>query len=71
MVLAATIAYGVNLADITMPAPPGKTEGYPLYIYVSIPHYLVSSLVLIGIAAIAALISSYSIAKVNMTEALS
>lgn len=54
MALAWALAHAVNAAGLMMPAPPGKSEGYPIYIYVSWPHYLATAALLTLLAALAA-----------------
>ncbi|NOY74006.1 MAG: ABC transporter permease [Gammaproteobacteria bacterium] len=71
MLIAYATANAINLASLMMPAPPGRSEGYPIYIYISWPHYLVTSVVLIAIVAFASFIATYNNAKVNIAKALS
>ena len=71
MLLAYICANAVNLSQLMMPAPPGRSEGYPIFIYVSWPHYFVTSLVLMGITALASLAATYQTAKIKISEALS
>ncbi|MFQ5487232.1 MAG: ABC transporter permease [Gammaproteobacteria bacterium] len=71
MLLAYILANAINLAELMMPAPPGKSEGYPIYIYVSWPHYLAASGILIAIVALASLLAAYNNARVNIAKALS
>lgn len=71
MLLAYAISHAINLAEIMMPAPPGKTEGYPIFIYISWPHYLVTSLVLVVVVILASLLSACRAAKINIARAIS
>ena len=71
MLLAYLCANAVNLSQFMMPAPPGRSEGYPIFIYVSWPHYFLTSLILMGITALASLVATYQTAKVKISEALS
>ncbi len=71
MALAYAASHAINLAQLMMPAPPGRTEGYPIYIYISWPHYLATSAVLIAIVVVASLAASYQAVKVKITDALS
>jgi len=71
MLLAYTASHAINLSELMMPAPPGKTEGYPIFIYISWPHYLLTSLTLITIVVSASLLAAYSTAKINIAAALS
>ena len=73
-VLGMALAYGlsqaINAAGLMMPAPPGKSEGYPIYIYVSWPHYLAASAILLLISALASLMASHRNARINIASAL-
>jgi len=71
MLLAYAISNGINLAELMMPAPPGKTEGYPIFIYISWPHYLITSAMLIILAALASFLATYKATRVNIAHALS
>lgn len=71
MALGYSIANAINLADLWMPAPPGRSEGHPLYIYISLPHYLITAAILMVTTVIAALIATYRATKINIAEALS
>jgi len=71
MLLAYLAANAINLSHVMMPAPPGRTEGYQIFIYISWLHYLLSSLVLIATAVVASLMASYNNARVNIADALS
>lgn len=70
MLFAYTITNAINLAELMMPAPPGKTEGYAIYVYISWPHYLLTSLVLITIVVLASFVASYNNARVNIADSL-
>ncbi len=71
MLLSYAISNGINLAELMMPAPPGKTEGYPIFIYISWPHYLITSAMLIIVAAFAAFLTTYRVARTNIARTLS
>ncbi len=71
MLLAYTASHAINLSELMMPAPPGKTEGYPIFIYTSWPHYLLTSLVLIAVVVGASLLATYHTTKINIATALS
>ena len=71
MLIAFTTSHLINFSELMMPAPPGKTEGYPIFIYISWPHYLITSLILITIVASASLLASFNAAKINIANALS
>ncbi len=71
MLLAYLLSQVINAADLMMPAPPGRSEGYPIYIYVSWPHYFLASTVLTSIAMIAAMMASYRNGRINIARALS
>ncbi len=70
MLLAYGTSYAINLSELMMPAPPGKTEGYPIFIYTSWPHYLLTSLVLIAVVVGASLLATYNTTKINIATAL-
>lgn len=71
MALAYGIATAINLADLWMPAPPGRSDGHPLQIYISLPHYLATSAVLMAVTAIASLTAAWRATRVNIAAALS
>lgn len=71
MALGYAIANAINLADLWMPAPPGRSEGHPLYIYISLPHYLATAAILIVTTVIAASAATYRATRINIAEALS
>lgn len=70
MALAWTIAHAVNAATLMMPAPPGKSEGYPIYIYVSWPHYLATAALLTLLAALAAWLAARRNARMDIAATL-
>ncbi len=71
MLLAYAISNAVNLAELMMPAPPGKTEGYPIFIYISWPHYFITSAVLIITVVVASFIATRNATRVSIVKALS
>ncbi len=71
MLLAYATANLINASALMMPAPPGKTEGYPIFIYISWPHYLLTSVMFIFIIAFASLTATYTTARSNIASALS
>ncbi len=71
MMLGYAIATAVNAADLWMPAPPGRSEGHPLFIYRSWPHYLATSAVLLFVSITASTIAAYRATEVNICDALS
>ena len=57
---------------LEMPPPPGRTVGYPLLVTASVPLYLITSICIITLCAIAAWFASYKAAsKKSIVEALS
>lgn len=70
MLLAYLLTQAINAAAFMMPAPPGKSEGYPIYIYVSGLSYIVTSAVLTVVAMLAAWLASYRNGRVNIASAL-
>ncbi len=71
MLLAYGTSHAINLSELMMPAPPGKSEGYPIFIYISWSHYLLTSLLLIAIVVSASLLATYNTTKINIATALS
>lgn len=71
MLIAYVTSSAINLADLMMPAPPGRSEGYPIYIYISWLHYLITSVVFIALVAFASFIATCKNTKVNIAKALS
>lgn len=70
MLLAYGISRGINALEVAMPAPPGKNEGYPLYIYASVYQYLGISAGLVAITALASIIAAFRHSGVNIAEAM-
>lgn len=70
ILLAWATSKGINAADLSMPAPPGKTEGYPLFIYISWTFYAMVSAVVFASVVFAAWLAAFYNARANIAEAL-
>lgn len=70
MLIAYLCTHLINSAHFMMPAPPGRNEGYPIFVYISWSHYFVSSFIFIIITAFASFIATYKASKIKITEAL-
>lgn len=70
MLLAWAAANGINAADLWMPPPPGKTEGYPLFLYISWPFYGMVSAVVFASVVLAAWLAAFYNARANIAQAL-
>ena len=70
MLLAYLCANAINISQFMMPAPPGRSEGYPIFVYVSWPHYFNTSLILIGVTAVASMSAAYRASKVQISKVL-
>ncbi len=71
MLLAYAISNAINLSELMMPAPPGKTEGYPIFIYISWPHYFITSVTLIITVVFASFIATRNATRVSIVKGLS
>ena len=65
MLAAYALSTSINVAELMMPAPPGRTEGYPIVIYISWPHYFATSGFLIAIVMLASSLSSFKATRIN------
>ncbi len=70
MLLAGGIALGLLYFDVQMPPPPGRTNGYPLVVVVSLSMYAISALVVTILSAFASLFVSRGAAHQKVVEAL-
>jgi len=70
MALAYATTHTINLAQLMMPAPPGRTEGYPIYVYTSWPHYVTTSAILIIVVVTASLAATYKAIKKEIINSL-
>lgn len=70
MLLAYATSSAINAMEVTMPSPPGKNEGYPLYIYASLYQYLSTSAALVAVTATASLLAAFRHARINIAEAM-
>lgn len=72
MMISGAIVVVLPVLGLDMPPPPGRTVGYPLLISASIPLYLITSICMVGLCAIAAWFVSFKAAsKKSIVEALS
>ncbi len=70
MLLAGGVALALLYFDVQMPPPPGRTNGYPLVVAVSLPMYATAALLVAALSAIASLFVSRGAAHHNVVEAL-
>lgn len=70
MLLAYVATSAINAMEVTMPAPPGKNEGYPLFIYTSVYQYLGISAALVAVTTAASLVVAFQRGKVNVADAM-
>lgn len=70
MLLAGGLALFLLLAGIQMPAPPGRTDGYPLAVAVSLPMYVAAALAVALLSAAASYFISRKAAHQSVVEAL-
>jgi putative ABC transport system permease protein len=70
IVLAAAVAFAVNLAGIEMPPPPGRTTPYPLLIFVDPAAYAIVALGMVAVGVLAAGLSQASIRHMSVLQQL-
>ena len=70
VLIAGLTSVGLYLVEVQMPPPPGRSEGYPLYVYFSPVLALITTLVLMIICCSAAWLAAYKGANLPITEAL-
>ncbi|KQV85063.1 hypothetical protein ASD15_08025 [Massilia sp. Root351] len=70
MLLAGGVALFLLLAGIQMPPPPGRSNGYPLAVSVSVPMYAGAVLAVALLSALASWFISRKAAKQSVVEAL-
>ncbi len=71
IIFAALTSFGLSLAEIQMPPPPGQTNGYPLFITIPANLYLIAAATSLFVCTLAAWLSSRKAAKKPITGALS
>lgn len=72
MLISGVIVLVLPALALEMPPPPGRTVGYPLLVSASIPLYLITSICMVSLCAIAAWFVSFKAAsKKSIVEALS
>lgn len=70
MLIAGVVTVSLAFAGIQMPAPPGRSSGYPLLVDFSASLYAATGLAVIAASALAAYLSSARAARRPITEAL-
>lgn len=70
LALAVVVAFGVNLAGIQMPPPPGRTTPYPLLIFIEPAAYLAVALGMVALGALAAGLSQASVRHMSVLQQL-
>lgn len=70
MLLAAGVAAALVAFDIQMPPPPGRSETYPLKVYVDAQLYAIVSFLIVLLCAVAAWFASRKAARKPIVEAL-
>ncbi len=70
MLAAYLLSASINMAELMMPPPPGRTEGYPIIIYISWPYYFATSAILVAIVTLASSLSSLKATRINIRKAL-
>jgi len=70
MIIAASATLLLHIFPVMMPPPPGRTEGYPLYLYFDGGIYLQVALLIIIVSISAALLSARRGANKPIVEAL-
>jgi putative ABC transport system permease protein len=70
MLLAAAVTVFLSFAGLQMPAPPGRSIGYPLYVNFSAGLYALTALIVIALSAGAAWVVSARAGRKPITDAL-
>ncbi len=70
IVVAGTVAMSIDWIGVMMPPPPGRSVGYPLYIYVSPIFYALSGAVIILVATTSAYVAAFRVTRIRITDAL-
>lgn len=70
LVLAGLASLAVNLSGFQMPAPPGRTNGYPLLVFVDAPSYALALAGMALVGVLAALLSSASVRRMSVLQQL-
>ncbi len=70
MAIAGAVTVGLIFAGIQMPAPPGRSTGYPLLINFSALLYALTGFAVVAVSTLAAYVASAKAARKPITEAL-
>jgi putative ABC transport system permease protein len=70
MAIAGAVTVGLIFAGIQMPAPPGRSTGYPLLINFSAWLYALTGFAVVAVSTLAAYLASAKAARKPITEAL-
>jgi putative ABC transport system permease protein len=70
MIISGSATLLLHVFPVMMPPPPGRTEGYPLYLYFDAAIYIKVALLIIAVSIIAALFSARRGASKPIVEAL-
>ncbi|WP_444904325.1 ABC transporter permease [Microbulbifer sp. CnH-101-E] len=70
ILLAAAVSMGLMVFEVTMPAPPGKTESYPLVVYFSLNLAWMISLAVAAICVLSSFMAARKGVNKPITEAL-
>ena len=68
--LSGLVTGGLTVFEVTMPPPPGQTDGYPLQIYFSLKIAALSALGMISIAVLASAVAVRKGVNLQVSEAL-
>jgi putative ABC transport system permease protein len=70
MLLAGSVAVGLSFADLQMPPPPARSQGYPLVIYIDTYLYAGTAIFVLLLCVVAAYLASRKAAQKPIVEAL-
>ena len=70
MLLAAAVSVFFYIADIQMPPPPARSQGYPLVVYIHPPLYLITGAGVLLLSVLSAWLVSRKAARKPIVEAL-
>ena len=70
MVIAGTVAALIDAIGVMMPPPPGRSVGYPLYIYASPALYALSGTLIVVVATASACVATFRVTRIRIVDAL-
>ncbi len=70
MIIAVAVALALLGLDVQMPPPPGRSEGYPLQVYVDPLLYAITALGIVSLCSVAAWFASRKAVRKPIVEAL-